>query len=177
VAPPEEDVPPDVDEPEPVGEKLRRLALRFLVVAGVAGVGFALAPDRMPVKRDPGFIDIIFASRTVVGMVRALLLFASIYVALSLIALIWNSRWITSFAGVQTGKVEPAVSGLAQERDRLARELEESANTMRALEEDLQEALDLIDHLSVDLDKPRSWGGDLHGAGRHPLEWWRRWRR
>jgi hypothetical protein len=169
------------DGSEPTGTRLLRLGTRLIVVAGIAALAlmlFKLAPEQIPLKRDPGFIDIIFASRTVVAAVRALILFASIYAALSLIALIWSNRWITSFAGVQTSKVERSVSGLDQERDRLARELEESKGTIHTLEDDLAQALETINQLSMDLDTALADVDDLRNAGSGgPLGRLKRWRR
>lgn len=148
---------------------VRLAALALLAAAAL--ILLRLAPHEVPVRNDPGFIDVIFGSRAVVAAVRIVLVFAACYAALSVIVLVWNGRWITSFAGVQTSKIERSVSDLSEDRDRLASELAETRGVLEDVERELDSVLDqleqqsreldqaaaLIDSLNVDLNRRSRW--------------------
>ena len=138
------EAPDTADEPNAHWSRIRLLAVRSVVVvllAALVMMVLKLHPQTVPLKRDPGFIDVIFASRAVIAAVRTLIIFGSAYVALSVLALIWNQHWLTGFAGAQTGRIERSVSGLDEERDRLAAQLAASEETIRTLEDRLAATL------------------------------------
>jgi len=135
--------------------KCRLLGVRIAVVALlciVALMALQLAPQETVLKKNPGFVDVVFASRAVVAAVRTLIIFGSAYVALSVLALIWNQHWITGLAGAHTGKIERSVSGLDEERERLATRLAESKETIQGLEDQLGAVLSELEGTSKTLD-------------------------
>lgn len=88
------------------------VAFVLLLVAAV-GFGLArLAPDDAPAKRDPSFIDAIFANVVVIAAARALLLvtavvllIALLYIASSVVARLYRREWLR-----KAGPFEPAVN-------------------------------------------------------------------
>ena len=157
---------PDGDESEPESDQRRRvseetwakcrlLGVRIAVIAllgTVALMVLKLAPHQATVKENPGFIDVVFGSRAVVAAVRTLIIFGSAYMALSVLALIWNQHWVTGLAGAHTGKIERSVSGLDEERERLATRLAESKETIQGLEDRLGAVLTELEETAKTLD-------------------------
>jgi hypothetical protein len=104
-----------------------------LLAAGIVFAIIGIYPHKIPAARNPSFVDNIFASRIVILAMRIALLFAAAYVAVSVVGLVANRRWIAELGPFKAS--EP-----------LAR-LDESA---AAMESDLAEALGTIGELSND---------------------------
>jgi phosphotransferase system glucose/maltose/N-acetylglucosamine-specific IIC component len=105
----------------------------FILVLLAAGIVFAVVgiyPHKIPTTKNPSFVDDIFASRVVILAVRITLLFASAYIAVSVVGLIASRRWIAELGPFKAS--EP-----------IAR-LDESAAAMEA---DLGDALKTIEDL------------------------------
>lgn len=92
-----------------------------------------LAPA--PVSKSPDFIDTILASRAVVAAIRITLIFAAIFVVLSVAALTTQGRWL-----VRVGPLEVSnrVSHLSTENRRLEKEIEEANRAIEELEKPLR---------------------------------------
>lgn len=101
------------------GERLGALlvvpTLLVLFAAGVYAIGDAvLAPT--PTPKQPGFIDTVLASRSVVAGIRLAIIFAGAFVVVSVVALIARGQWLTRVGPVQ---VSEQVSDIDSENKRL----------------------------------------------------------
>lgn len=181
--------PPDDDEckPEPsekdssnAVEFIRRwgprtVALFFLLTAAYIAIQLGSTP--VPIKPGAGVVDRVFASRAVIAGLRVVIVLAAGYIALSIVVLASNGRWITSFAGVQTAKVERSVTSLSEDRDRLASELEDARNVIEGLEEELGDVLTAFEHTSRTLDDANELADSLQAQAGRRTPIWRRLRR
>jgi hypothetical protein len=95
--------------------RLAWTALILVISAAIADA--ALAPT--PAPEHPDFIDTVLASRAVVIALRIAVVFAALFVVLSVVALIARRQWLT-----RIGPVE--VSDLSAENQRLRQELAEA---------------------------------------------------
>lgn len=157
--PPEQEEPPGEPDPGPPPEDKRKRAMmlvaRAAIVIGaivVVVMALHLYPNELAVKKEPGVLDNVFASRIVVAAIRAVILFAAIYVVLSMVILGWRGHWITTFLGVQTGKVEQSVTGLNAEVERLTDALKDAKDTIRTLENDLRDTTEELERVVSDVD-------------------------
>jgi hypothetical protein len=71
------------------------LVLLGLLAAGIVFAIVGIYPHRLPTERNPNFVDEIFASRVVILAARIALMFAATYVAVSVVGLIANRRWLS----------------------------------------------------------------------------------
>lgn len=94
------------------------------LVISLAIADAVLAPTPPPER--PGFIDAVIASRAVIAAIRISLVFAALFVVLSVTALIAQRRWLT-----RVGPVE--VSGLDAENQRLKEEMAIAEQTIEKL--------------------------------------------
>jgi hypothetical protein len=116
-------------------------ALAFPILLALIGAAVLISialysGPKIPLGTSPSFIDSIFASRTLVGSARIMLLFGAGYVVLSIVVLIGRQQWLTKFGPIE---VSESVAGIAHERDALAEQLEEARQTIDALEDRLIE--------------------------------------
>ena len=97
----------------------------------------ALVPPTTPRFQDPSFIEAVFASRFVIATVRFAILFAALYVVVSVVALIARGQWLSS---VGPFRVSESVRALKADRDQLARALREAVDTIESLQDELAQA-------------------------------------
>ena len=120
-------------------------AAAALVLVGVALVVVvavrALVPAKEPRFTNPSFIEVIFANRLVVTLVRVALLAAVLYIVVSVVALVSRGQWIS---GVGPIRVSDSVRTLEQERDRLHAALNDAVDKVETLENQLYEARDQL---------------------------------
>ena len=62
-----------------------------------------------PAPTHPDFIDTVLASRAVVAAIRIALIFAALFVALSVMALIVQRRWLTRVGPVEVSEELPVL--------------------------------------------------------------------
>jgi len=109
----------------------------FLVLIVAVAVGDAvLAP--IPAPSRPDFIDAVLASRAVVAAVRIAIIFAAVFVVLSVVALSARRQWLT-----RIGPVE--VSDLGAENQRLLRELAEAKQLVDSLRQKISTSDQMLD--------------------------------
>ena len=135
---------------ERLGEKLGVVlvvpTLLVLFAAAVYAIGDAvLAPT--PVPKQPGFIDTVLASRSVVAGIRLAIIFAGVFVVVSVVALIARGQWLTRVGPVQ---VSEQVSGIDAENQRLKESLENARETIDNLKQDLAETNQVLDQMMRD---------------------------
>jgi len=135
---------------ENLGEKLGAIlvvpTLLILFAAAVYAIGDAVfAPT--PVSKQPGFIDTVLGSRAVVAAIRLAIIFAGIFVVVSVVALIARGQWLTRVGPVQ---VSEQVSDLDAENQRLQESLENARETIDNLKRDLAESNILLDQMMQD---------------------------
>ena len=136
------------------GERLGVLlvvpTLLVLFAAGVYAIGDAvLAPT--PTPEQPGFVDTVLASRSVVAGIRLAIIFAGAFVVVSVVALIARGQWLTRVGPVQ---VSEQVSGIDAENKRLKESLETARETIDNLKQDLAETNYGLDQMMRDPEQP-----------------------
>jgi outer membrane murein-binding lipoprotein Lpp len=132
------------------GEKLGLLlvlpTLLVLFAAALYAIGDAiLAPT--PAPKEPGFIDTVLGSRAVVAAIRLAIIFAGVFVVLSVVALTAKRQWLVRVGPVQ---VSEQVSDLDAENQRLEESLENARETIDNLKQDLAESNFLLDRMMRD---------------------------
>lgn len=132
------------------GERLGLLlvlpTLAVLFAASAYAIGDAiLAPT--PVAESPGFVDTVLASRAVVAAIRLAIIFAGVFLVVSVIALIARGQWLTRVGPVQ---VSEQVSDIDAENQRLKESLENARETIDNLKQDLAESNTLLDKMMGD---------------------------
>ena len=135
---------------ERLGERLGVLlvlpTLLILFAAGAYAIGDAfLAPT--PAPKQPGFIDTVLASRAVVAAIRLAIIFAGVFVVVSVVALIARRQWLTRVGPVQ---VSEQVSDIDAENRRLKESLENARDTIDNLKQDLAETNYVLDQMMRD---------------------------
>lgn len=143
--------------PERIGE-WGAYVLLLLLVVGTVLVIVALFSGEVPTKRDPGFIDTIFASAIVVGAARIALLFACGYVVISVIALIAGRRWLRQVGPIAADEVSKSVTDVVEERDLLAADLADARDTIEVLTGQLEHASDELEQAYSHIDMLRTPG-------------------
>ena len=120
--------------------------LLILFVAAIYAIGDAVfAPT--PVPEQPGFIDTVLGSRAVVAAIRLAIIFAGIFIVVSVVALIARRQWLTRVGPVQ---VSEQVSDIDAENQRLKESLENARETIDNLKQDLAESNSLLDQMMRD---------------------------
>jgi hypothetical protein len=105
------------------------IGVPLLLILALAMADAVLAP--IPRSAHPDFIDAVLASRAVVSAIRIAIIFAAIFVALSVIALAAQRRWLTRLGPVE---VSEEVAGFRLEIRQLEGELEAALQAIDALE-------------------------------------------
>jgi len=120
--------------------------LLVLFAAAVYAIGDAvLAPA--PAPREPGFVDTVLGSRAVIAAIRLAVIFAGIYIVLSVVALVAKGRWLVRVGPVQ---VSEQVSDIDAENQRLKDSLENARETIDNLKQDLAESNRVLDQMMRD---------------------------
>jgi hypothetical protein len=110
-----------------------------LVLALAAGDA-VLAPT--PTSREPDFIDTILVSKAVVAAIRLAIVFAAVFVVLSVVALTAQRRWLVRVGPVE---VSDQVSDLSAENQRLKERLKNAYQSIESLERSAASSQRLID--------------------------------
>jgi len=105
----------------------------LILFISLAVADAVLAPA--PTSKEPDFIDTILASRAVVAAIRITLIFAAIFVVLSVAALTTQRRWLVRVGPLE---VSDRVSNLDAESRRLEKEIEEANRAIDELEQRLR---------------------------------------
>jgi hypothetical protein len=114
--------------------KLRAaIYIALIHVVALAVVDAVLAPA--PAPKQPDFIDAIFASRAVIAAIRIAVVFAALFLVLSVTALIAQRRWLTRVGPVE---VSGEVSNLDAEILDLEQQVEEANRVIEALRQRLR---------------------------------------
>jgi hypothetical protein len=143
------------------------IALLALPIAGAVWIISALAPDAVPQKREPGFIDNIFASPIVIAAARVVLLaaadvllFAGLYIVASVLVRMVRREWLMR-AGPFESELAEAARSLDEadsNLDNWLEALEENEELGRRLEEANEAIVSLLDerdHLADELTRLR----------------------
>ncbi len=120
----------DATEEPDVARRISAIAVLAALGVGVVFAIVGVYPHRIPVPRNPSFVDDIFLSRIVLLSVRIAVMFAAGYVVVSVVGLILGRRWLSEL-------------GPFKASDPIAR-LERGAEAVQA---DLQDALTTIEDL------------------------------
>jgi hypothetical protein len=109
-------------------------SLCLVTALGVADA--VLAPA--PASSEPDFVDTILSSRAVIASIRITIVFAAIFVVLSVVALIVRKQWLT-----RVGPVE--VFDVGAERQQLEDELGAANRTIEDLKSEVAVTQQLVD--------------------------------
>lgn len=101
--------------------------LVFFIGLAIADAVFAPAP----VPDQPDFVDTLLASRAVVAVIRIAIVFAGLFLVLSVVALAIRGQWLTRLGPVEVEKVRD----LDAENGRFEERLEDANQKIEALEE------------------------------------------
>lgn len=112
----------------------------LIFATALATTDAVLAPT--PAPKQPDFIDTILASRAVVAAIRIAIVFAGIFVVLSVIALIARRQWLTRVGPLE---VSDRVSELKAENQRLGRSLKYAEQAIGDLEQELAGTNQVLD--------------------------------
>ena len=89
-------------------------------MGGAIAVAVALYPHYIKLGKNPSLVDQIFQSRTIVVLIRVVLLFAAGFIVASLLARIWNRQWLSKAGPFEisdvvdlTGELDAAEANLA----------------------------------------------------------------
>ncbi len=132
----------------------RVIGVALLIIAPLLVVGliYVLVPSHEPRFDKPNFLEAIFASRFTIAVARVAIVFAAGYIVVSVVALIWQGRWLSRAGPFETSE---SVRALTKERDRLAAELVRALANTEAVEDRLRQ-------VRTDLEDTRA---ELENAG------------
>lgn len=125
-------------------EKASGLLVLPTLVVLLAGGAYAIADAVLaptPAAQNPGFIDVVLASRAVVAAIRLAIIFAAAFVVVSVVALIARGQWLTRVGPVQ---VSEQVSDIDAENRRLTKSLDSTREVVDNLRQDLVETNRMI---------------------------------
>ena len=114
--------------------------IALILVVSMALADAALAPT--PASTTLDFVDTVLASRAVVAAIRIAIVFAALFVALSVVALIVQRRWLTRVGPVEVSEELPS---LISENKRLKRELAAAERTVENLKSQVVYWQQLVD--------------------------------
>jgi hypothetical protein len=130
-----------------VGRLLAVPALLVLFVAGALAIGDAvLAPA--PAPDDPAFVDTVLGSRAVVAAIRLAVIFAGVFVVVSVVALIARRQWLTRVGPVH---VSERVATANADSRRVGEELAQVAED----DNELRQKIAILDKRLASLSKTR----------------------
>jgi uncharacterized small protein (DUF1192 family) len=95
----------------------------------------------------PGFVDTVLGSRAVVAAIRLAIIFAGVFVVVSVVALIARGQWLTKVGPVE---VSERVSVVRTENQRLERSLEKSDETIDSMRHAAEAIDNLLDRMNQD---------------------------
>jgi hypothetical protein len=117
-----------------------RAAWIVLIFITALAIGDAVSAPT-PISRQPDFIDTILASRAVVAAIRLAIIFAAIFVILSVVALIARRQWLARVGPVEVEKV----SDLSLENQQLEQKLDEAHRAIESLKRNVAYTHRVID--------------------------------
>ena len=114
--------------------------IALILVVSLAIADAVLSPA--PMSKQSNFIDTFLASKAVVAAIRIAIIFAALFVVLSVLALIVRRQWLTRVGPVE---VSDRVFGLSAENQRLEERLADANQTIENLERSAASSQRLID--------------------------------
>lgn len=122
------------------------LVVAVVSLAIVASVLIAVgtAASEFEPSSDPGFVDMVFASRIVVGAARIGAVFVAGYVVCSILVGMAERRYLTGVGPVRTGTT-PSIEDLYEERNELRQSLADAQDLIEAMEAELHQCKDPLE--------------------------------
>lgn len=121
----------------------------ILLAAGAYGAGDAIFTPP-PIPRQPGFVDLVLESRTVIAAIRVAVVFAAAFFVVSVVALMARRQWLVRVGPVE---VSDQVADLDLEKQRVEESLENAMQTIDSLRYELVLSDLLLDRAVSDLEK------------------------
>ncbi len=113
--------------------------LLILFGAAIFAIGDAvLAPA--PTPDHPAFVDTVLGSRAVIAAIRLAVIFAGVYVVVSVVALIARGQWLTKIGPVE-------VSGGRSDGQRLKGSLEKADETISSIRQATGEVEEVVNRM------------------------------
>lgn len=146
----------DSDEPN-FTAKLVGVAVLIALGVGAVFAVIGIYPHKVPVPKNPSFVDDIFISRTVVLFVRIAVIFAAGYVVISVVGLILGRRWLAELgpfkASEPIARLERGAEALEADLEDALKTIEDLQSRLRSSDETLAEANGhigaLLDHIDT----------------------------
>jgi ABC-type protease/lipase transport system fused ATPase/permease subunit len=124
--------------------------LAVLFAGGVYAIADAVLAPTPPAQR-PGFIDTVLASRAVVAAIRLAIIFAAVFIVVSVVALIGRGQWLIRVGPVQ---VSEQVSDIDAENQRLRASLDNAQEIIDDLRQDLIKTGRVVNQTTQDPGEP-----------------------
>jgi hypothetical protein len=154
--------PVEAVEAEGLGYRVGQILGIPLLLGLAVGAVFVMVGLFQGAKIDPGpdpsFIDTIFASRTIVGAARIVVLFGGAYIVASVVVLISRGQFLTKVGPIE---VSESVAGITRDRDFLAQQLGAARETIDVLEQHLIETNAGFEETSTTLTQALDYIGTL----------------
>lgn len=131
----------------PRREQLAHVAVGMIVTLGFFAsvlVAWRIAPHQIKPPPDPSFIDTLFASRIIVGIVRIGIIFLVVYVLASIMMGLADRRYLTGVGPIKTD-ITASVKALREERDELRAGLSDAEDTIEGMKSELRAYEDLLE--------------------------------
>jgi hypothetical protein len=117
-----------------------------LFAAGIYVIGDAV-PAPAPTPDHPGFVDTVLGSRAVVAAIRLAVIFAGVFVVISVVALIARGQWLTKVGPVE---VSERVRTVDAESRQFEQSLAQAAERIDKLRQEIAGYKELVDGMSQD---------------------------
>lgn len=124
----------------PRREQLANVAVGMIVTLGFCAavlVAWRIAPHQIHPPPDPSFVDTLFASRIVIGVVRIGVIFLVVYVLASIVMGLADRRYLTGVGPIKTD-ITASVKALREERDELKSSLSDAEDTIEGMKSELR---------------------------------------
>ncbi len=144
---------PASTEPQDSGANRAQQVLGIVVVVGAAALlvfGIAEAfPHHVRNSANPNFVDNIVANSVVIFAIRLAVLFAVVYVGVSVVGLIGGRRWLTQLGPF---KASEPIAQLDSNANLLQDELQDAVGTIEDLSQRLAESDQSLEKSQSDIE-------------------------
>jgi hypothetical protein len=127
-----------------------RLFVLLVTVALTALTVVEAFPHHVETARNPGFVDDIVANPVVIFAIRLAVLFAVVYVGVSVVGLIGGRRWLSQLGPF---KASEPIARLDSNGGQLRSELEQAIDTTIDLDQRLAESGRSLTEAQADIDR------------------------
>jgi hypothetical protein len=146
------------------------MSKRAWFVAAIA-IGLAIflymevQPAHAPVSTKPGWLEDIFSSRVLLGIVRVGIIAAVIYGVLSVSGLLSEGRWLSELGPAKASKAGEQTARLGRSLESVESSLDDARGTIGQLEGRLSNGDEALAQLQRDLQLVLDYVASVEGEG------------